>query len=93
MLGAILTVVVLSTSLATARHTVLVGGEAGSPGEQGFVTLDWVWADGTTTTSFTAYGPPEQVMHIDPRGRAPFCDGCELASSVHFEPGDEIGSD
>ena len=55
----------------------------------GFITREWTWSTGTWTTTFTAYGPAEQVNQLDPQDRTPDCPDCELASSTHFEPDDE----
>lgn len=93
VLGAFLTVVVLAAGPVGAQQAVLANSEADPVGEQGYITREWTWSDGTATTTFTAYGPSAEVMQIDPRAPAPFCNGCELASSVQFEPSDDSASD
>jgi len=72
---------------------MLASGEPESSEVEGFVSREWVWSTGTATTTFTAYGPLEQVMQLDPQDRTPFCDGCELASSIQFEPGETSEAD
>ncbi len=73
-----------------AQHLPLNGIGRGSEETLDFITREWTWLSGTTSTTFTAYGPPEQVNNLDPQNPALQCPDCELASSTHFEPGDEV---
>ena len=84
---------VLTAGAAFADSVTLDIG-AGPPADtQGFITREWTWTTGGTVTTFTAYGPSDQVNRLDPRDRTPDCQGCELASSIQFEPEDETAAD
>ena len=80
----------LAVSATAAQHLPLDGVGRGSEEDQGFITREWTWSTGTTTTTFTATLPSEQVNQLDPQDSTPECPDCELASSTHFEPGDEV---
>ena len=76
---------------ATVAALLLTAAAAATPGvEQTFILKEWIWSDETATTTFTAFGPPDQVIQLDPQSRPLECEGCELASSIRFEPGDEL---
>jgi hypothetical protein len=81
----------LTAGAATAEPMTLHIGDEGSTETQGFITREWTWSTGTTITNFTAYGPSDLVSQLDPQDSTPECQGCELASSTYFEPGDEVG--
>ncbi len=75
---------VAALSLAAAAAATPFVGE-----RQGFVLKEWIWSTGPTTTTFTASGPADQVNQLDPQTNPLACEGCELASSIQFNPGDE----
>ncbi len=84
---------------ATIMVLSLAGVAAATPGKappegerQTFVLEEWTWSTGTTTTTFTAFGPPDQVNQLDPLTHPLGCEGCELASSIQFEPEAEAHS-
>jgi hypothetical protein len=54
-----------------------------------FISREWTWSDGTSTTTFTAYGPSEQVNALDPENGLLECPDCQLMSSVQFGPENE----
>ena len=93
LLGTTLALALLASGAATAQDAMLASGEPGTSEDQGFITREWVWSTESVTTTFTAFGPSLEVMQLDPEDRTPFCDGCELASSVQFEPEDESVAD
>ena len=86
---AILVATLLAAGGATAEPVTLHISGAGSEAASGFIAREWTWSAGTTTTNFTAYGPSDQVSRLYPQDRTPECPDCELASSTHFEPGDD----
>jgi hypothetical protein len=76
---------------ATVAALLLSAAASATAGEgQIFLLKEWIWSDETTTTTFTAFGPPDQVNQLEPQRRPLECEGCELASSIWFEPGDEL---
>ena len=93
MLRVTLVAALLAAGAATAEPLTLHIGDEGSANDQGLITREWVWSTGATTTTFTAHGPSDQVNQIDPQDRTSECEGCELASSTYFEPGDEVEAD
>ena len=90
VLCAILAAALLAAGATVAQPETPIGSEALSVEDQAFITKEWTWSAGTTTTNFTAYGPSEQVNQLDPQNDPLECQGCELASSIHFEPDDEF---
>ena len=84
-------VIPMKVFYATVAALLLTAAAAATPGDgQTFILKEWIWSDGTTTTTFTALGPADQVNQLEPQSRPLECDGCELASSVHFEPSDGL---
>ena len=86
-------VALLASGAATAQPSMNLGDGASPCEEHGFITREWVWSNGTATTTFSAYGPADEVNQLDPQGLTPFCEDCELASSVQYEPADEVAQD
>ena len=93
MLRVTLLTALLAAGAATAQPLTLHVDGADPADEQGLITREWVWSEGTSTTTFTARGPSDQVNQLDPRDRTPECQGCELARSTYFEPVDEVEAD
>ena len=89
LLRAILVTGLLAAGAAAAQPLTLHIGEERSQEDQGSVTREWIWSTGASTTTFTAFGPSDQVNSFDPQGSPLQCPDCELASSTYFEPGDE----
>ena len=90
LLRATLVTALLIAGAAAAQSLTLHIGEGGSQEHQGSVTREWIWSNGASTTTFTASGPAEQVNNFDPQGSPLQCQDCELASSTHFVPDDEV---
>lgn len=86
----------MSRLRTTFAAGLLVAGVAGAAlwADQGpaglaqFVTREWSWSSGSAVTSFTAWGPAEEVNALDPREDPLDCEGCFLASSIQFTPED-----
>lgn len=93
LVGATLALILLASDAVAAQEAILANGGPDLVGASGFITKEWTWPTETGTTTFTAFGPVEEVLGLDPRDRTPFCEGCELASSTQFEPEDETASD
>ena len=55
--------------------------------DQGFIARAWTWSDEHGTTTFTAYGPADQVYGLDPQQDPLACVNCQLVSSTRVEPG------
>ena len=87
---ATLVAALLTAGAAAGQPLTLQIDGAGSKGDQGFISREWVWTTEANTTTFTAHGPSEQVNNLDPQDSPLLCQDCELASSTHFEPGDEV---
>lgn len=79
----------LAASLVVGATAALGQTTAGSDEAYAFITREWVWSDGTSITTFTAFGPPEQVNALDPQDGLIDCQDCRLASSVQFGPVDQ----
>jgi hypothetical protein len=90
LLGTLLLAAFVAMGATVAQHVVSFTEAGGSGPGSGYITREWTWSTGMTTTTFTAYGPSDQVNHLDPRDSTPECLGCELASSMSFEAGDEV---
>ena len=80
----------LTAGAAAAQPLTLHIDDEGSKETQDSVTRHWIWSNGAGTTTFTATGPSEQVNNLDPQDSPLLCQDCELASSTHFEPDDEV---
>ena len=81
---------VLYTISAVALLSAEVAAQDSAPkDDQGFITREWTWAEGTSLTTFTAYGPAEEVNTLDPQDSPLECEGCLLASSVQYGAEDE----
>ncbi len=72
--------------MVTAGTEALLAANEGHDHDQGFITREWTWVDETSTTSLTVYGPADQVKAFDPQDSHLTCDGCELTSSIQYEP-------
>jgi hypothetical protein len=81
---AVLTAGAMAAQPLTPRPDAVESDEA-----QGLVAREWVWRVGETTTTFTASGPSDQVNRLNPQADPLQCQGCALASSTSYEPGDE----
>jgi hypothetical protein len=79
---------VLAAGATAAQRIVGPVGEDVLEVNQGFITREWTWSNATTTTTFTASGPSEQVNALDLQDRTPHCPDCELASSIASVPDD-----
>ena len=90
MLRVTLVAALLAAGAATTQPLTLHIGDQGSTSDQASVTQEWIWSNGAGTTTFTATGPSEQVNNLDPQDSPLLCQDCELASSTHFEPDDEV---
>lgn len=82
-------VAALIAGAAAACEQIIPSGDMASRSGHGFITREWIWSDGASTTTFTAHGPPEQVNSLDPQNGIVRCPDCTLASSEEFGPEDE----
>ena len=85
----ILQATIMAALLAVSSPLASLGGDGVLQAHPAFITREWTWTDGTTTTTFTAHGPSEQVNSLDPQVSPLDCQDCQLASSVQFAPDDE----
>lgn len=83
----------LATGGAAACERPILVADAGSIDTQGFISKEWIWSDGASTTTFTAFGPPEQVNSLDPENGIVACPDCQLASSMEFGSADVAAAD
>jgi hypothetical protein len=89
VLAAALGATLLAAGAEATLHDLLFGGRGVASGDLTFITREWVWSDGDITTTFTAYGPFEQVNQLDPQGNPLACQECTLVSSTEMQRGDE----
>jgi hypothetical protein len=83
----------LATGATAACEQETVAGDEISATTLPLIIREWSWSDGVSSTTFTAYGPPQQVNGLDPQNGLVQCPGCELASSVQFGPADRASPD
>ena len=83
----------MAAGATAACEKMIYSSDGDSHSGQRFITKEWIWSDGASTTTFTAHGPPEQVNSLDPQNGIIECPDCQLASSQKLSRGDETSSD
>ena len=91
VLGASIVAAAMTAWTAIGAPWAVYVGSGDPAKDRGFITKEWTWSDETTITTFTAYGPAEQVNSFDPQdGSTLLCPDCELASSMQIDPSQEV---